>query len=53
MDLDNARLEVAKQLGATHAVNSSSPDAVDTVLPPCVKLVRVEAACARTIVAVD
>ena len=32
IDLDDARLEVAKQLGATHTVNSSSPDAVDTVM---------------------
>ena len=32
IDLDDARLEVAKQLGATHTVNSSSPDAVDQVM---------------------
>jgi len=32
IDLEDARLEVAKQLGATHTVNSSSPDAVDQVM---------------------
>src|SRR5450759_2182591 len=32
IDLDDARLEVAKKLGATHTVNSGSPDAIDQIM---------------------